>query len=151
MCIFPEVTYGQYRARPTYQTIVLSHIRETVGETKKNVNIVEYVLPQFYALSTKTYARRLGAGTGIFTRALLADPEWPSVVGQLKAVEPSEGMRSQFSKTVTDPRVSVAEGTFDKTGVEDGWADLIVIAQVGLSETECCFTALYAGHPTPFS
>ena len=35
-----------------------------------------------------------------------------------------------FSKTVTDPRVSVREGTFDTTGIEDGWADLVVIAQV---------------------
>ena len=39
-------------------------------------------------------------------------------------------MREQFSKTITDPRVSVAEGTFEATGVEDGWADLVVIAQV---------------------
>jgi hypothetical protein len=39
-------------------------------------------------------------------------------------------MRSQFSKSVTDPRVILSEGTFDHTGVEDGWADLIVVAQV---------------------
>lgn len=39
-------------------------------------------------------------------------------------------MRDQFSKTVKDERVSVAEGTFDTTGVEDGWADLVVVAQV---------------------
>jgi hypothetical protein len=51
-------------------------------------------------------------------------------VGQLKAIEPSEGMRDVFSKTVKDDRVTVAEGGFDNTGIEDGWADLIVIAQV---------------------
>lgn len=39
-------------------------------------------------------------------------------------------MRDQFSKMVNDPRVSVAHGTFDSTGVPDGWADVIVIAQV---------------------
>ena len=39
-------------------------------------------------------------------------------------------MRSVFSKTVLDPRVSVREGTFDTTGIEDGWADVIIIAQV---------------------
>jgi len=73
---------------------------------------------------------RVGSGTGIFTRALLAHPEWSSSVGQLKAIEPSEGMRDVFSKTVQDARITVAKGSFDNTGVEDGWADLVVIAQV---------------------
>ena len=75
------------------------------------------------------FAFRIGAGTGIFTRALLANPDWSSAIKELRAVEPSAGMRSVFSKAVTDPRVSVREGTFDTTGIEDGWADLIVIAQ----------------------
>lgn len=39
-------------------------------------------------------------------------------------------MREQFVKTVIDERVSCREGVFDKTGEEDGWADLIVVAQV---------------------
>lgn len=39
-------------------------------------------------------------------------------------------MRSVFSKTVQDERVKVSDGTFDTTGVEDGWADFVVIAQV---------------------
>jgi len=99
------------RARPSYQPDVLSYIRSVVGSVPV-VNIVE-----------------IGSGTGIFTRALLAFPEWQSAIGEIKAVEPSEGMRSQFNKTVTDARVSVSEGTFDHTGVPDGWADLIVIAQ----------------------
>ena len=73
---------------------------------------------------------RLGAGTGIFTRALLAHPDWAESIKELRAVEPSEGMRDVFTKTVSDPRVSVREGTFDTTGIEDGWADLVVIAQV---------------------
>ena len=73
---------------------------------------------------------RIGAGTGIFTRALLAHPEWTSSVYQLKAIEPSEGMRNVFLKTVDDDRVSVAGGSFDNTGIRDGWADIIIIAQV---------------------
>jgi hypothetical protein len=39
-------------------------------------------------------------------------------------------MREVFSRTVADNRVTVSEGTFEKTGVESGWADLVVIAQV---------------------
>lgn len=39
-------------------------------------------------------------------------------------------MREVFTKTVNDQRVSASEGTFDTTGVEDGWADLVIIAQV---------------------
>lgn len=39
-------------------------------------------------------------------------------------------MRSTFSSQVKDDRVTVAEGTFDSTGVDQGWADLVVIAQV---------------------
>ncbi|KAI5123364.1 hypothetical protein M0805_001785 [Coniferiporia weirii] len=99
------------RARPTYQPDVLSHIRKVAG-AKSSVNIVE-----------------LGAGTGIFTRALLAHPEWQTAVGELKAIEPSEGMREVFAKTVMDPRVSVANGTFDHTGAPDAWADLVIVAQ----------------------
>lgn len=81
-------------------------------------------------LGSRSSEHRIGSGTGIFTRALLAHPKWRDSIAKLKAIEPSEGMRSHFSKSVTDGRVSISEGTFDNTGVEDGWADLIVIAQV---------------------
>ncbi|THH04455.1 hypothetical protein EW145_g5511 [Phellinidium pouzarii] len=50
---------------------------------------------------------------------------------ELKAVEPSEGMRAVFSNAVKDARVSLSEGTFDRTGVQNDWADLIVIATQG--------------------
>ena len=73
---------------------------------------------------------RLGSGTRIFTKALLKHPTWNKRIKWLRAVEPSEGMRETFSKTVNDDRVSLSEGYFDATGVEDGWADLVVIAQV---------------------
>jgi len=99
------------RARPSYQSNAISHIRQAVNSTSP-LNIVE-----------------IGSGTGIFTRALLAHPEWASSVGQLKAIEPSEGMRDTFLKTVKDDRVTVAEGSFDKTSINDGWADIVVIAQ----------------------
>lgn len=72
----------------------------------------------------------MGSGTGIFTRAILGDPLFGPAIGELKAVEPSEGMREVFSKKVQDPRVSTHEGTFDRTGVEAGWADVVLIAQV---------------------
>ncbi|KAI8998570.1 S-adenosyl-L-methionine-dependent methyltransferase [Trametes punicea] len=99
------------RARPSYQASALAHIRNAIS-SQPPLNVVE-----------------LGAGTGIFTRALLAHPDWSDAIKELRAVEPSEGMRDVFTKTVTDPRVSVREGTFDTTGIEDGWADLVVIAQ----------------------
>ncbi|KAF8881196.1 S-adenosyl-L-methionine-dependent methyltransferase [Infundibulicybe gibba] len=103
------------RARPSYQSFVFSHIAEAhiaEGVKKSSLNVVE-----------------IGAGTGIFTRALLAHPDWAMAIRELKAVEPSAGMRRVFSETVTDERVSIQEGTFDTTGVETGWADFIFIAQ----------------------
>ncbi|KAI0093912.1 S-adenosyl-L-methionine-dependent methyltransferase [Irpex rosettiformis] len=99
------------RARPSYRHEALTNIRKAI-RSQSLLNVVE-----------------LGAGTGIFTRALLAHPDWQDAIKELRAVEPSAGMREQFTKTVDDSRASVAEGTFDTTGVEDGWADLVVIAQ----------------------
>jgi len=98
------------KVRPSYPSEVLSHIRKAVPD--HDVKVVE-----------------LGSGTGIFTRAMLSHPEWAKSISEIKAVEPSEGMRTVFAREVTDPRVSLTEGTFDKTGVADAWADLIVIAQ----------------------
>ena len=73
---------------------------------------------------------RLGSGTGIFTRNLLTHPAWANSIGRLNAVEPSEGMRKTFDKNIQDPRIVTTNGTFDITGVEDSWADVIIIAQV---------------------
>lgn len=72
----------------------------------------------------------MGSGTGLFTRALLAHPMFGQAVGELRAIEPSEGMRETFDKRTKDPRVSCLPGDFLNTGVEGGWADLVVIAQV---------------------
>jgi ubiquinone/menaquinone biosynthesis C-methylase UbiE len=39
-------------------------------------------------------------------------------------------MRDQFAKTISDPRVSQYDGSFDRVpGVPDGWADLVIVAQ----------------------
>lgn len=60
---------------------------------------------------------------------MLADPKWNLRIRELRAIEPSAGMRSVFEKKVKDDRISITEGYFDATGIEHGWADLIVIAQ----------------------
>lgn len=74
---------------------------------------------------------RIGAGTGLFTRALLADDASGARIGNLKAIEPSTGMRKVFAQRLHHPSVSISEGTFDHApAVGDGWADLIIIAQV---------------------
>jgi len=115
--LIAELGFGQGtnelydRARPSYQSFVLSYIRN-VFKSKPFLNIAE-----------------TGAGTGIFTRALLTHPEWISSIRQLKAIEPSKGMRQVFASTVIDERVSVQEGTFGDTKVENAWADLVIAAQ----------------------
>ncbi|KAH9484251.1 putative methyltransferase-like C25B8.10 [Psilocybe cubensis] len=99
------------RIRPSYQPPALDFIRESLKGVGP-FNILE-----------------IGSGTGIFTRAILADPKWNPLIKELKAKEPSAGMREVFSRTVKDERVSTSEGFFHDTGIEDEWADLIVIAQ----------------------
>ncbi|EIW75943.1 S-adenosyl-L-methionine-dependent methyltransferase [Coniophora puteana RWD-64-598 SS2] len=115
---FGEGTNELYdRARPSYPSESLEFIRSL--NPSDSLNILE-----------------LGAGTGIFTRALLAHPAWTgNAIASLRAVEPSAGMRTVFARTVIVPeldpgqRVSVHDGTFDGTGAPDGWADLVIIAQ----------------------
>ncbi len=77
-----------------------------------------------------TRSQRIGSGTGIFTRALLAHPAWGNSVAEIKAVDPNENMRAFLIGAVKDARVSVASGTFQNTGIQNEWADAIVIAQV---------------------
>lgn len=97
------------RARPSYPSDALAAIRNAL-RTEPPYNVVE-----------------LGAGTGIFTRALLAN--WKDDIKELYAVEPSEGFRDVFTKTTLDNRVSTRAGTFQDTGAPDGWADAVIIAQ----------------------
>jgi Methyltransferase domain len=76
-------------------------------------------------------AARVGSGTGLFTRTLLAHPQWQDCIASIHAVEPSEGMRRTFGDKTRDDRVSCHDGTFTETGEQDGWADAVIIAQVG--------------------
>ncbi|KAN0123741.1 S-adenosyl-L-methionine-dependent methyltransferase [Russula decolorans] len=99
------------RARPSYPSDALKYIRQEVP-VSGSLNIVE-----------------IGSGTGIFTRAILAHPDWASAVGMLTAVEPSEGMRTIFDKSVQDERVSCQNGSFDNTGITNHSTDLVVVAQ----------------------
>ncbi len=78
-----------------------------------------------------SHEHRIGAGTGLFTKALFKHPDFSGAIRELRAVEPSAGMRDVFVKTVQDERASAREGTFDTTNIEDGWADLVTIAQAG--------------------
>lgn len=100
------------RVRPSYPADCVSYVRRQVPKSTTPLKIVE-----------------IGAGTGIFTRALLSHPEWSTSIGTLRAIEPSDGMRDFWTKCVQDNRCTIVNGTFDNTGVEDGWADLIIIAQ----------------------
>lgn len=110
---FGEGTNELYdKARPSYPGQALSCIRSHVRSS-----------PPFKVAE-------LGAGTGIFTRAILAHPDFSQVIAQLKAIEPSEGMRNVFAKQIQDARVSVREGTFAHAPtVDDNYADLVVVAQ----------------------
>ncbi|KAG8994073.1 hypothetical protein FRB90_000541 [Tulasnella sp. 427] len=110
---FGEGTNALYDTyRPTYPEEQLEFIQSRLGNPQGPLNVLE-----------------LGSGTGIFTRCLLAHKKFGPAVRELHAVEPSAGMRDQFTKTVVDERVSCREGVFDRTGEEDGWADLVVVAQ----------------------
>ncbi|KAI0006161.1 S-adenosyl-L-methionine-dependent methyltransferase [Russula compacta] len=99
------------RARPSYPSDALKYIYQEVAASGP-LDIVE-----------------IGSGTGIFTRALLAHPDWASAVGKITAVEPSEGMRTIFDISVRDERVSCQHGSFGNTGIPGYSADLVVVAQ----------------------
>ncbi|KAF8744050.1 WD40 repeat-like protein, partial [Rhizoctonia solani] len=110
---FASGTNDHYdKARPSYPEEALSALYSSIPKTEGPLKIAE-----------------LGSGTGLFTRALLNHPTFGQAVGELRAIEPSEGMRETFNKRTSDSRVSCLPGDFLKTGVEDGWADLVVIAQ----------------------
>jgi hypothetical protein len=72
----------------------------------------------------------------------LKHPEWLNAIEELRAIEPSEGMRNTFSTRIQDPRVSISDGTFDTTHLPDAWADLVVIAQVSIDRCQVTSSAL---------
>ncbi|KAG8848882.1 hypothetical protein FRB96_001014 [Tulasnella sp. 330] len=100
------------RYRPTYPEEQLDYIQAALSSPSGPLNVLEPA-----------------SGTGIFTRCLLAHKTLGPAVDSLRAVEPSAGMRARFGETTTDSRITCSAGTFDNTGIEDGWADLVVIAQ----------------------
>ena len=73
---------------------------------------------------------RIGSGSGILTRNVLDHPLWSTDIAAIQAIEPNEGLRQICSDVVKDPRVTVRDGTFENTGVESGWADVILMASV---------------------
>ncbi|KAG6370096.1 S-adenosyl-L-methionine-dependent methyltransferase [Boletus reticuloceps] len=100
------------RARPSYPQDSVRFIKKAVDNARP-LNIVE-----------------IGAGTGLFTRTLLSDEDNATRIASLKAIEPSAGMREVFKQRVSHESVSISDGTFDNVpSVENGWADLIIIAQ----------------------
>jgi hypothetical protein len=61
----------------------------------------------------------------------LADQDDETKIASLKAIEPSAGMREVFQQRVNHESVTISHGTFDNVPtVENGWADLVIIAQV---------------------
>lgn len=110
---FGEGTNALYDTyRPTYPSEQLEYIQSSLSNPAGPLNVLE-----------------VGSGTGIFTRSLLAHKSFGAAVAQLHAVEPSSGMRAHFAETIKDERVSCRDGTFDNTGAEESWADLVVVAQ----------------------
>ncbi|KZV90237.1 S-adenosyl-L-methionine-dependent methyltransferase [Exidia glandulosa HHB12029] len=98
------------KARPSYPAEALAAIRDNL-RTSAPYNILE-----------------LGAGTGIFTRALLASPSFKDAISAVHAVEPSDGFRAVLAET-TPPVVVARAGTFADTGAPDAWADAVIVAQ----------------------
>ncbi|KAH7889226.1 S-adenosyl-L-methionine-dependent methyltransferase [Phlebopus sp. FC_14] len=100
-------------ARPSYPTDVISYIRTVASDSAAPLNIAE-----------------IGAGTGLFTRALLSHPAWAGSIATLKAIEPSADFRTVWEqKNTAKDLASITHGSFDTTGVQDNWADLVIIAQ----------------------
>ncbi|MCJ1397147.1 hypothetical protein MMC11_000339 [Xylographa trunciseda] len=74
----------------------------------------------------------LAAGTGKFTEILARREEDYEII----AVEPHSGMREVLEKKGLKG-VKVVDGTAtEMPHVESGWADAVVVAQVGLAESD---------------
>ncbi|GAA5900069.1 class I SAM-dependent methyltransferase [Sporobolomyces salmoneus] len=121
------------RARPSYPEPAFSQIYSLLPSSPKEGTRSSFVV-------------ELGAGSGIFTRGflrtILSQPsdERGRRLGELLAIEPSEGMRKGWEKKHDEEglrteleekgiKVEIRDGLFDKIPVEDGKADLVVIAQ----------------------
>ncbi|CAH7686116.1 S-adenosyl-L-methionine-dependent methyltransferase [Phakopsora pachyrhizi] len=120
------------KSRPTYPTKAIFQILSCLP--RNEVEVVEF-----------------GSGTGIFTRALLSSAS-PGQIKRLVAIEPAEGMRAGFEKSMKNwkelrindvkrnnldgletvlPQIECCDGTFSDVGlsVKSASADLVVAAQ----------------------
>ena len=104
------------RHRPSYSN-------ESVSKLLKNLGVDGI---------SKARILDLAAGTGKFTELLAAREEDYEVI----AVEPHKDMRETLQRKALR-NVKVVDGTSTQmSAVEDGWADSVVIAQVGPMSTE---------------
>lgn len=69
----------------------------------------------------------IGAGTGKFTELLVAREEGYEIV----AVEPHREMREGMVRKELGGRVKVVDGNAAEMGVEEGWGNACIAAQVG--------------------
>lgn len=99
--------------RPDYPKEVISEIKNHISDNKINnkVNVLE-----------------LGSGTGKFSKLLLNEFD-ENELGQLYAVEPSDGMRDGFTKNINDNRAICLKGDFENIPVDNATVDIIIIAQ----------------------
>lgn len=97
--------------RPTYPQASVQHLLEQCRVAgKRGARIVD-----------------LAAGTGKFTEALAAREEGFEIV----AVEPHADMRRVLSERGLKC-VKVVDGTAEDLRIENGWADAVFVAQVGI-------------------
>ena len=83
------------------------------------------VAPLFLARLAVGPGRRwldVGCGTGILTRAILADATPESVVG----IDPAAAFLDEANASTPDPRATFAAGTAAATGLADGAVDAVV-------------------------
>ena len=123
-----QVVHDQDMTRKSYHVSERSSLRalELTWLSKKKLHTLKH------AFLSDSAQSRIGSGTGLFTRALLNHPDWQTSLAALHAIEPNEGMRNVFHGTISDPRVTLTDGVFERTGVEDMWADMIVMAAVSM-------------------
>jgi SAM-dependent methyltransferase len=112
-------TYDRHRPSysPAIVTSLLNHLN-VLGQ--KSARIVD-----------------LAAGTGKFTQCIVGREEGYEVV----AVEPHEGMRAELEKKAFGG-VKVQDGSAEAMGIEEGWADAVVAAQV--------YPTLFSYHIDPY-
>ncbi|KAH9808617.1 S-adenosyl-L-methionine-dependent methyltransferase [Melampsora americana] len=103
------------RARPTYPIESVNRILDFLPI--HDANIVE-----------------LGAGTGIFTRALLSNSK-PGQIKKWNAIEPAAGMRESFNRwlrsySLKGTSINCDHGTFDcMNSISSGSIDMVIAAQ----------------------